>query len=398
MLGLYGLLRDLLVLGFVAAIAVMLSYTNRTFVVEPPPQEPEVAIIETPVATTTSAIEAPTSTPPVATTTTPVPTKPIETVRPVLKPADTKPKVEDLNITLNDAIQSISSLAAGQSSTSQSVNDRVRAALVNILCTTSAAGPFESISGSGVLIDPRGVVLTNAHVAQFFLLKNYPTPNFVTCVIRTGSPAYPRYTAELMYLPPQWIADNAKKLNDENPTGTGERDYALLRITGGVSSAITLPPLFPFLLIGTQAPDIGSDVLQAGYAAGFLGGITVQNELYASSAWTKIRDVYTFNANTVDLFSLGGSIVAQRGSSGGPVTNTEGVLQGVIVTSTQGAETANRDLRAISTAYIIRDFSEGRGKSLQSVLSTERLADEVDIYNRVYAPIARQTLITELEK
>jgi hypothetical protein len=320
--------------------------------------------------------------------------KPAPPPAPLPKPAET-PKVEELNITLQEAIESISSLAAGQS-TSSPVNDRVRGALVNIICTTQASGPFNSISGSGIIIDPRGVILTNAHVAQFFLLKDFPTPNFMNCIIRTGSPATPRYTAELMFLPPTWIRDNAQKINDEAPTGTGERDYALLRITGGVSTSVTLPSQFPFLLVGTQPPDTGSDVLQAGYAAGFLGGITIQKELYASSAWTKVRDVYTFNANTVDLFSLGGSIVAQSGSSGGPVVNTDGVVQGVIVTSTQAADTASRDLRAITTSYIIRDFTEERGKSLQAVLSTERLSDEVEIYNKVYFPAAKAALVTEL--
>ena len=33
---------------------------------------------------------------------------------------------------------------------------------------------FNPISGSGVIVDSRGVVLTNAHVGQFFLLHDYP--------------------------------------------------------------------------------------------------------------------------------------------------------------------------------------------------------------------------------
>src|SRR3989344_252919 len=55
------------------------------------------------------------------------------------------------------------------------LNEQVRAAVVNILCITGSGGPLNSISGSGVIIDPRGIILTNAHVAQYFLLKNYPT-------------------------------------------------------------------------------------------------------------------------------------------------------------------------------------------------------------------------------
>jgi len=275
------------------------------------------------------------------------------------------------------------------------VNDRVRNALVNILC--SSTNSSDSISGSGVIIDPRGVILTNAHVAQLFLLKDYPTKDAVKCVIRTGSPAYPRYTAELMFLPPTWVRDNARKVVQEVPTGTGERDYALVRITGGVSSSITLPSQFPFLLVSVSSPDIGNDVLQAGYAAGFLGGVTIQSDLYASSAWTKIRDAFTFNANTIDLVALGGSIVAQGGSSGGPVTNTDGTLVGVIVTNSGTGDTSTRNLHALTTSYIVRDFEAERGKSLSQALSAD-LATEVEIFNKVYFENLKSQLVAEIEK
>lgn len=391
MFNLLGLLRDIAILGLVAAAVVALSFsTSRTLTLSP--------AIEFPVATTSL---------PIATTTTPVavsertleskPT-PKPAPKPVPKPEEKPlPKVEDLGITLDDAIDAVHTLAQGQTPTGQTINDRVRNALVNILCTAQT-GSGESISGSGVIIDPRGVILTNAHVAQFFLLEDYPTQDNVRCVVRTGSPAYPRYTAELMFLPPSWMRDNARKIVQEAPTGTGERDYALVRITGGVSPSITLPASFPFLLVAKSEPEIGADVIQAGYAAGFLGGVTIQTELYASSAWTKIRDIFTFNANTVDLVALGGSIVAQSGSSGGPVANQDGILLGIIVTNTGSGDTSTRDLRAITTAYIVRDFEYERGKSLQSVLSTENLAAEVDIFNRVYVPNLKLQLVSELER
>src|SRR5581483_7670669 len=71
----------------------------------------------------------------------------------------------------------------------ETVNATLRSSLVNILCTTVGGGLFRPISGSGVIIDTRGVILTNAHVAQFFLLKDYPFKNNIQCVVRTGSPA-----------------------------------------------------------------------------------------------------------------------------------------------------------------------------------------------------------------
>jgi hypothetical protein len=107
--------------------------------------------------------------------------------------------------------------------------------------------------------------------------------------------------------------------------------------------------------------------------------------------------VFTFNANTIDLVSLGGSIVAQSGSSGGPVVNQDGVTVGVIVTNSGTGDTSSRNLHAITTSYIVQDFANERGKSLSQALSSD-LASEVDIYNRVYFPSAKAALVAEIEK
>jgi hypothetical protein len=278
------------------------------------------------------------------------------------------------------------------------LNDKVRAAVVNIICTTQTAGPFNSISASGVLIDSRGIILTNAHVGQYFLLKDYPTPNFVNCIVRTGSPAYPRYTAKLLYLPPEWIAENAQKINAEEPTGNGAHDYALLLITGTVSSSVPMPASFPSLAISTDIPDEKQGVFMAAYAAGFLGGINVSENLYESSAFANVGDLFTFDANTLDLFSVGGTILSQHGSSGGAVTDQNGVLLGLIVTATDAADTASRDLRAISTPYIIHDFiTQTAGTPLPSYLAGD-VAAEANTFNSVTAPSLTQTLVKAIEQ
>src|SRR6202021_1964720 len=75
------------------------------------------------------------------------------------------------------------------------------ASLVNIVCV-SADPSIPSISGSGVIIDSRGIILTAAHVAQFFLLQDYLGPNTVTCLVRDGSPARRAYIAEPVYISP----------------------------------------------------------------------------------------------------------------------------------------------------------------------------------------------------
>ena len=278
----------------------------------------------------------------------------------------------------------------------QDVNTSVRNALVNIICLTGSGETFGSISASGVIIDPRGVILTNAHVAEYLLLANYPRPGFVQCTIRTGSPATPAYTAELLYMPPSWIADNAQKIDDETPTGTGEHDYALLYITGTVSKSITMPSTFPYLDVLIATPDVGDTVLVAGYPAGFLGGITVQKDLYAASAQATIGQLYTFGSQSIDLYSVGGTVVAQHGSSGGAVAGGDGALVGLIVTSTDAPDTASRDLRALTTPYIVNDFQKENGITLATYLAGD-LESRARTFNRTVAPTLTEALVSVLE-
>jgi len=277
------------------------------------------------------------------------------------------------------------------------INNTVREATVNILCNSQAGGPLSSITGSGVFIDPTGVILTNAHVAQYFLLKNYSSPGFLNCIIRTGSPASPAYTAELLFLPPSWIAANAKKITDDAPTGNGERDYALVRVTGMIDSRKELPAAFPFLPLFFSEITEGDTVVVAGYPAGFSGGITIAKDLYAASSITQIGNVYTYASTTIDIYSVGGSVVAQQGSSGGAVADSNGNLVGLIVTSTITPDTASRDLHALATSYIARDFEHEYGISLPSFF-TRDLKGAAQIFATVIAPTLTQALTAVLNQ
>lgn len=265
------------------------------------------------------------------------------------------------------------------------------------MCTTKTSGDFSSISGSGVIIDSRGVILTNSHVAQFFLLHDYPTPGFLTCLVRTGSPAAARYTADLLFMPPTWVAQNASKINDGHPTGSGEHDYALLYITGSVNSSIPLPTSFPFLPIETSSPQEDENVVVTSYPAGFLGGIAIADNLYAVATDATIGTLYTFIAKTVDLFSIGGTIAAQEGSSGGAVVNGNGALTGLITTEEDATSTASRDLRALSTSYIMADFAKESGTALPAFLEGD-IVQEATSFNLNTAPTLTAQLVNALEK
>jgi S1-C subfamily serine protease len=250
------------------------------------------------------------------------------------------------------------------------LNTLARQAVVNILCTTQAGGPFSPISGSGVVVSSDGVILTNAHVGQFFLLRNFNgVANAVQCVIRAGSPAYPAYNAELIYISPTWVADNKNVLIETAPKGTGEHDYAFLLITDKVDGSPLLDPI-PFLPIGlAENYFAGQYVLLDSYAAGFLGGQSILQDLYQTSAIATTSQIYTFGSSTADLISLPGTVVSQSGSSGGAVVDGDGNLVGLISTETEGDTTGDRSLQAITTTYINRDLQSESGSSIADLLA-----------------------------
>ncbi len=273
------------------------------------------------------------------------------------------------------------------------INIAARKALVNILCTTQTGGGLSPISGSGVVISPDGVIVTNAHVAQYFLLQNFNgQKNFVQCIVRTGSPAYPTYLAKLVYISPQWVMNNSTNLVEQDPTGTGEHDYAFLKITASISGTPLGTSLSYLAVNVAKDVQVGDNILLASYPAGFLGGITIENDLNQSSAITQVSQVFTFDTNTTDLISVPGTVVSQKGSSGGAAVNAQSQLEGIISTATDTTTTSTRDLRAIRMDYINRDLSANASISLQTLITN---ADVVSAdFNQNIAP-ALTTILTK---
>ena len=278
----------------------------------------------------------------------------------------------------------------------EAINTFARQAIVNILCTTKG-GELYPISGTGVIVEPNGLILTNAHIGQYFLLRDFKQKDFIQCVARTGSPAYPKYNLELVYISPTWVSENKAQLKDEKPKGTGENDFAFLRITKTVDDT-NLPDKFPFVTMNLRENiQVDEPVLLVSYPAGFLGGLSIQQNLNVTSAITKIQDVFTFKDGTIDIISVGGTVVSQKGSSGGMVVDKKSTLIGIITTSSDGDTTSARGLNAITLAYIARDLESELKINLLQFLSTgpEEFAKT---FASTTAPTLTKLLTDELTK
>jgi len=279
------------------------------------------------------------------------------------------------------------------------INLTTREALVNIICISKTGGSLRPISGSGVIIDERGVILTNAHVAQYFLLVDYPQKDSLECIVRIGSPARPAYRASLIYLSPSWIDKNAHLIVESNPLGTGENDYAFLLITESTKQDTPLPQSFSFIVPeqNTDSLTAGENVLLAGYPAGFINGASIQRDLSIVSTIAKIEEPFTFVADTLDLLSFGGSVLAQQGASGGPAVSKENTLLGIIVTSSEEVSTADRDLRAITIGHITRSLLLQTGFDIPHLLQGD-LNAKATAFNFTITPSLTARLIAEIDK
>ena len=120
--------------------------------------------------------------------------------------------------------------------------------------------------------------------------------------------------------------NNYKNITSSDPQGTGENDLALLLIKSKIIPTENLPANFPFIApdYSEESVSVKTPVLLAGYPAGFLGGIAIQKDLWPVSAGASILEIFTYSQNpsyNIDIFSIGGSVVAQKGSSGGAVAS-----------------------------------------------------------------------------
>lgn len=260
-------------------------------------------------------------------------------------------------------------------------------AIVNIYCTFTTDSYIRTTTGTGFFIDPDGVIMTNAHVAQFLLFEATDDNGETECVVRSGNPATPTYHAELLYIPPAWVQQNASVMSAEVPMGTGERDYALLYVSSRIDEA-PLPAHFPALSFDTSLLPISTrntSVTASGYPATNLLLNGPSADLVPQKAVTTVSELYTFGSNYADVIAIKGSVVGAEGASGGPILNSAGDVIGVIVTRGDDTVDGPGSLRAITLSHIERTLKQETGFSLTQNVSGN-LPYRAEIFARTLSP------------
>jgi len=269
-------------------------------------------------------------------------------------------------------------------------------ALVNIYCSYETDTYVKTTTGTGFFIDTDGIVLTNAHVAQFLLLEG--VVGDAECVIRTGNPATPMYEAQLLYISPAWIREHARLINDAAPKGTGERDYALLYVNAALDNK-PMPASFPALPFDTEllrTSIIDTEVFATGYPAGSRSHADgTQGQLIPKQATTSIGELMTFSSNYVDIFTIRGTDIGEHGSSGGPVIDARGMAIGIISTKGDDTTFGEGSLRALSFSYIDRSIREETTLSLHQSLGGN-LPYRAQLFKETLVPFLQQILEREL--
>lgn len=259
----------------------------------------------------------------------------------------------------------------------------VSEASVKIECVQKADGYKRIVTGTGFLINARGVILTNAHVAQFLLLKDAPKLGETTCTATIGSANDAGFSIGLLYISPSWLLKHANLIGSTAPKGTGESDFALVYITGKIDGSAS-DQVFSYLPPATNPLSKSNKHKEV-----TIMGYPKQDDKSAPQliATTTITALYTFDSGYADIFALASSSLGHQGASGGPVVDEYGRAIGVITTKDVGTTVLN----AITTAHIDRRLLSETGFDLTSYAMGD-INYKAKLFNETISPILQEML------
>jgi len=262
--------------------------------------------------------------------------------------------------------------------------------VVNIVCVREDNNLINVSTGSGVVISSSGVILTNSHIAQFFLLQDY-NDNFIDCSIyRENKPDF-GYKAETLYVSPDWIRNNSKTLSESAPTGTGENDYALLLINATTNSNKGLPTSFPHANIVLTKPETNQLITAAGYPGSPASLSDITKAVRLVTDYISVEENYTFTDGAIDIFSTTKSLVGARGSSGGGIFEGRDLSTSDLIgiTATTNGIGGNAHINALSLSYINTDIKKDSGHNLDYYLRGNLESKAEDFQQNYLAPLAK---------
>lgn len=270
-------------------------------------------------------------------------------------------------------------------------------AVVNIYCQYRTDEYLRTTTGTGFFINRSGVILTNAHVAQYLLLNELSDKGSANCIVRTGETASSSYMVDLLYISPAWIQKNAALIRQAKPKGTGERDYALLYVTDGLNKK-PVPADLPHLSLNTEFLPITikeEEVSIAGYPAEILFTEGFDTPLTRKVGTTSVAEIFTFGSNYADLFYMNGSPIGESGVSGGPVIDGASQVIGLISTKNDETLLGKGSLNAITISYIDRTMREETGFGIKESI-TGNLAYRAKVFKATVVPFLTKILEEEL--
>lgn len=232
----------------------------------------------------------------------------------------------------------------------------IRDVVVNILCLEKTSAYTRLSSGSGVIISPTGIILTNAHVTYPFLKSAQFGASTYSCSVRRENIPNFGYNAELVYYPTDWLSVNREIIKEAAPVGTGENDYALLQITTHLGPAPKVTT-FPYASVEIGLADLKKNlpITVAGYPSSNSGVFEIDAKPGLKIANSNIADFFTFGVRSYDVLQTGINEVAHRGASGGGIFG-DNLLFGIVVTT--NSNTNGSYINALTLPYIKDDFKK----------------------------------------